>query len=208
MKKAILFKLLFTGLLFSSCSVDGFFGNDDMEECGHVPSNFKVKGLTSLNLRFTNEGSNPWEITQEDSILNWNNYFIRFRFETEYFDLESSSNARIALSCFLPGNSGDTVGVDTIYFISVSDYNEKYKSNDTINDIILTNDWTREPDDFYEFDSVKTFIQMTSTGIRDPFFEIKLSEAPGSSGSFSFKTTCILNDGSEFSNTSEAVTLK
>lgn len=83
-----------------------------------------------------------------------------------------------ALSCEESGYAGSKIGVDTIYLVSLQDYNNTYSKNDTLNEIALTNYWTSSVDDFNNFFPLTDYIDENKDNIQRGFFEIKLTEPP------------------------------
>jgi hypothetical protein len=161
-------------------------------------------------MRFTNSGSNPWKALEKNESVIWHEFFIRFGFNTNYIaqsDFESNGSL-IALSCDPAGHAGDKIGVDTVLIQTIYDYNENFSAGDIINSIILTNGWTFNVDDFNEFESIQGYLVKNIEGVRDEYFEVKLNEAPTADSEFSVLLTYKLNNGEEFTHTTETVKLK
>lgn len=146
---------------------------------------FRIKSLSSYSLKFTNSGSNPWiEIDSTDTI-KWDNYFVRIGLNAEYYankinvNFSNDRNALFALSCDEPGYKGSKIGVKNIQVITLNDYNEKFKKNDTVNEMILLNYWTRYSEHFYTFFPINDFIEQNSLGVLEKTIEFKTIEEPG-----------------------------
>lgn len=192
-------------LMIGSTVVSCFQGT-----CDPVPPFFQITGLNSFNLRFTNAGINPWEALAKDSAIDWKNFFVRFYFDKNYIgqlDIEPNGSLN-ALSCDPPGSAGDKIGVDTIFLVTLYDYNDEFLAGDTINPIILTNAWTYFVDDFDKFKPLNDYLLRNAVGVRQDQFEIKLNEAPITGKRFSMRVSYVLNNGEVFHDTTDPVTLQ
>lgn len=194
---------VFSTLLFS-CEEEG--------NCGPYFPYFKIKGLTSTNLKFTNTQSDPWVAIDESEPVNWEDYFIRVFFDVEYHALKQEGRGGganlYALSCIESGSEGSKAGVDTLFVVTLNDYNHSYKANDTINNIIVLNDWTTFIKDYNEFYSLAQYIEENKNRVSDQNFEIKLTEEPQEiTSEQKFKIIYHLNNGGTFETTTKAVQL-
>ena len=191
--------------LFESVIVSCIYGT-----CDPVPPHFEIKGITSYNLRYTNSGkSNPWETIEENESIVWTNFFTRFGFEVNYIASKhlNFGGALVALSCEEAGGAGDKIGVDTVIVRTLFDYNENYPTGSVINDIVLINRWTFFYDGFDKFLPLEDYLIENSEGVRYDTFELKLTEAPSTSRTFSFDVTYKLNNGEEFQHKTTPVNL-
>lgn len=103
---------------------------------------------------------------------------------------------------------GSTIGIDTIFVLSLTDYNADYIVNDTLNNILLANYWSNSFTDFDNFFPLHRYINENSDGIGQDIFEIKISEAPlNDSGEYQFKIILILKNGDIFEQISDKIRL-
>lgn len=115
------------------------------EKCPYVEPYFQITSLTSSNLKFTNEGLNPWIALLENDTIQWENYFIRAGFISDYIasssnnDLSFSGSSLFALSCDEPRDSGSKIGVKNVHIVTLSNYDSLYSKNDTIDSIVRLN---------------------------------------------------------------------
>lgn len=206
MKKSILMFLFVIGLTIISCY---------KEKCSYVEPYFQIKGLKSYNLRFTNEGTNPYiGITKNDTI-SWENYFNRISFESNYIATNSSNklslfgNSLSALDCNGEGYKGTKVGVKDMHIITLYNYNAQYQENDTIDSIIELNYWTSFISDYSKFFPIDEYIDQNKTSILNQYFEFKLVLPPDSiSQTAQFRIIYELENGDSFQTVTEEVFLK
>ena len=181
------------------------------EKCPPVLPFFEVSGLESSNLRLTNEVSNPWEVVVENDVVDWQKYFIKVSFEKTYHAAVQNNwgSDLMALSCHWDGYEGSKIGVDTMYVVSMNDYNNDYAMNDTVNQMVLVNIWTFSKADYDEFISISDYIESNKSGISEMMFEVKFTEPPFDTLSDQkFKIVYTLTNGDSFETITEIVRLK
>lgn len=188
------------------------FSCEEEFECDPYFPYFKIEGLESVNLEFTDTGSNPWVRAGETKPVHWEDYFIRNHFETTYHASKPerrSGGANVyALSCMPSGDAGSQTGIDTLFVVTVHDYNNNYKANDTINSAILLNDWTYHVKDFNEFKPLAQYVVENKEGVAAETFEIKFTEAPQAALSEQrFKIIYHLTNGDVFETTTSTINL-
>lgn len=180
--------------------------------CEPVPSNFKINGLESVNLKFVSGGtySYSWESLNDTQAVSWDKFFVRFGFQVSYISAISGdfSGTLMATSCGQAGEDGDKIGVDTVIIKTVNDYNEKYQAGSVLNDIVLTHDMSSATVDFDTFVSLQEYLLVNAAGVRFDSFELRLTEAPTNNNSFSVDVTYILNNGEVFQHRTAPVNLK
>ena len=188
------------------------FSCEDVGQCGPVLPYFEIQGLKSTNLKFTNTSSNLSVPIEASELVNWKDYFIRTTFDVKYqaFEQERKSGGAnlYALSCVPEGHAGSKVGLDTLYIVTLNDYNSNYKANDTINKIILLNEWTYSLENYNQFKSPAQYIQENNKSVKAKTFEIKFNEKPGDASSEQkFKIIYKLNNGRTFDVITSSVKL-
>jgi hypothetical protein len=180
------------------------------EDCPKASPYFDIQGLRTSNLTFTGQGTNPWRLVKNNESIKYDSFFMRVGFEKTYYSNLSSPSGQYlyATSCEENGYLGSQIGVDTIYLVTLQDYNTQYSQNDTLNNIILTNYWTFIEDDFNNFFPLKNYIQENKDGIMKDVFEIKIEEPPtDTSNDYSFKLIFILQNGDKFEKVTDKITL-
>lgn len=199
-------------ILFFFFSSFLFSCEEEQEGCGPTYPYFEIQSLQPHNLKFTNQRLNPWAEIEPAEVLNWQDYFIRVEFEATYIastpGYQQGANL-CALSCFENGYAGSTVGLDALTVITINEYNENYAAGDTVNDIVLTNDWTYLVEDYEEFVPVSQYIKDSEETISDQTFEVRLTEAPQEDLSTQqFKIVYHLENGDLFETITDVVTLR
>jgi len=202
-KPHIIKVFLINFFLFQSCFL--------FESCPDALPYFTINGININNFKYTNEGLNPWKTIAGDGTLKWNEYFMRVGYDRNFTAQASlkSSYGLYALSCESDGYMGSKIGMDTLFIVTLNNYNELFQANDTINDIILTNDWTYKTEDFDNFQPISTLLNENRETIFNTNFEIKLNEKPSIFNQLhSFKVILVLNNGETFESISETVSLQ
>jgi hypothetical protein len=203
-KNLILFLLLSSSNILLSCLTGG-------GDCEPVPEFFQIKGISTDNYKFKNEGLERWEMIENNSVIPWDSLFVRFSLKTEYISMSRPNyypGGLLALSCVDPGHGGDKIGIDTLYFISLNDYNSNYSSNDTINDIIELYNWRYNQSNLNDSSSVPTYVESNKSGIKNTAFVINLSEEPSNTKTpFAVKLIYKMNNGEVFKTSSSEIIL-
>ncbi|MGK7392275.1 MAG: hypothetical protein ACNS60_18120 [Candidatus Cyclobacteriaceae bacterium M2_1C_046] len=169
---------------------------------------FKIIDIVTYHTQYTGNDSEPWASVTENESVFWDQYYLRAAFEVDYHAyIKNSAGANLyAESCIGPGEGGSKTGIDTLYVVTLRDYNESYLANDTINDIILVNNT-------YYFSTVdpqplSKYISDNKEGISLDYFEVKLKEESAkATGEYQFKLIYILEDQVQFEAISEKVIL-
>lgn len=179
------------------------------EDCPKPAPYFNINGLHISNLAFENQGIYAEYVYDTNESIRWDNYFMRIGFEkTFYSELKTSGGQNLyALSCTEPGYLGSKFGVDTIYLISLHDYNDRYHENDTLNEIISINHDTYKLDQLVDFFSLPTYIQQNKDRILKDV-DIKFNEPPSDDSNFyRFKLVFWLKNGLGFAQTGDSIRL-
>lgn len=174
------------------------------EPCPKVKPYFTIHGLSIKHLRLTGQYQNPWEEAGDREPVTWNDYFLLALFQTSYHaGSGNGGGARLfALSCDENGLSGSKVGVDTLYFITQTDYNATYVQGDTLNSILLANDWISPPKDSSDFYPLALYIEENRSSVRQQAVGLRLTEPPGKAGTYRFRLVYVLSNGASFELTS------
>lgn len=203
--KNALLLFVFVMLIMTLPSACSFLGIG----CPKPLSYFDIDGIALSNLEFTNTGLNPWKIVGNNKSIRWDTYLLRVDFKATYYAENKKSGADLyALSCVEDGYLGSKTGVDTLYFITLTDFNNTYQKNDTLNNAVVLNYWTSEPSDFQKFFPITQYIAENRNTIKRSYFEIKLTEAPlNPLTDAKFKIIYSLKNGSRFEKISDNVSL-
>lgn len=180
------------------------------EKCPEAIPYFSIQGLSIYNRVVTGQGYDRSRLVEVNESINWKNYFMQTEFDVTYHSkLKALGNTNLyALSCNENGYSGSKIGIDTLYFITLQDYNGRYLKNDTLNSVVLINYETTNANDFDSFFSLSKYIDENKSGILRNGLDIKLTEPPSESAKeYQFKLIYILKNGEKFEGTSNTITL-
>ena len=159
-------------------------------------------------MAFTNGGSFSGRSIEKNEPVKYDSFFISIVFRKNYYSKINCSGGQnlFALSCDQDGSSGSKVGVDTMYLVSLQDYNNSHKINDTLNDIILTNyrNYNSNSNNFFP---LKQYIEENKDKIIEDLIDIKLTEPPTMESEFDFKLIYVLKDGKRFEEVTNKVKL-
>jgi len=198
MKKRLIPVLLVMAMLLGPAAC-GLF-----QSCPEALPYFAIEGLELTHQRFDEDSYG--DDLLPDASTSCAGYGLHTDFESTYHaglkDFKGGANL-YALSCVESGYMGSAIGVDTLYLVTLEDYNEQYAKNDTLNEIIMLNDWSKA-DRFYSLDE---YLAMNEESVLMPAFTIKLADGPEVSHAIEFELVYVLTNGEEFKQKSTTVSL-
>lgn len=158
-------------------------------------------------------GLNGLTAMSEGSIINYDQYVlsldIKQKFITEKKPDFSGGGMAYALSCSENGESGTKSGLQSIDVITLYDYNENYKANDTINDILFIynyeNAYYSSVNWFYNFSN---FRETMKNSLRSKEINFVFREAPSQQEKSAFRVVLKMKDGTYFGANSSVIYLK
>lgn len=175
------------------------------QSCPEALAYFQIEGLEVSHYRFNDD---PYgDPIVPNAKIPWQEYGLKTDFKTTYYSShdENPGGAYLyALSCLQDGYMGTETGVDTLYFVTLGDYNEEYVKNDTLNNIILINDWFNGT----TFYSLADYLNQNSENILSENFTVKLTEGPAVDVALEFEIVYVLTSGDEFKRKSSVVNLR
>ena len=180
------------------------------EECGKPSPYFAIQGMSISNATFTGQGPYRYRLAESGESIKYDSFLIKVSFEKTYYSRLNSTAGQYmlyALSCQSPGYLGSQVGIDTMYIVSVHNYNSQYSQNDTLNNIILTNYFTYTEQDFNNFIPLGDYIQQSKGGILGDELDLKIKEPPSDENDLRFKVILILRNGERFEATTNDIRL-
>lgn len=167
-------------------------------KCNEVLPYFRIEGLILSNKVLTGNAQNPMVDVPNNEQASWADHLIRVDFQTTYYaggSHNKAGNSLYALSCSSDGERGSQVGIDTLYVVTMFDYNQNYEANDTINAMVSITDDYYQPADFRYFRSLEEYVSINKEIIRSFFLNIRINQQPLSSGVSQFKIIYLLRDG-------------
>lgn len=171
------------------------------EQCGGTLPFFKIEGLEISNLQ--NVGNQPTLVTTNSPVL-WNNFYMSMDFQKTFhaYSRNSSGSNLFALDCVQDGYMGSEVGLDTIFVVTLNNYNNDFVANDTINNILET------PNYISGLSPLSEYVQENKEGIRYGGLSLTLNQPPSVNlSTHQFKIIFILKNGEVFEQTNEPVLL-
>lgn len=121
---------------------------------------------------------------------------------------ERSAGASLCADCNSKGYAGSKLGLDTLYLVALTDYNDQFHKNDTLNNIILVNDFAYTLNDLFRYQPVEYYVEENRTGVKREVFGIRISEPPSNpSGDYVFRLIYVLENGETFVKDSPRVAL-
>jgi hypothetical protein len=180
----------------------------NLNDCADVSPYFTVEGLTLSNFTFTGQQPKLWKLVEDNHPIKIDSFFMRVTFEKSFHSkLKSYGGQNLyATTCDENGSHGSQVGIDTIYLVTLQDYNSQYFKNDTLNNIVKTNYWMYFEKDFYKFFPLSSYIAQNKNVIVEDGLDIKIAAPPSNlSSGFNFKLIFILQGGDRFEATNKTV---
>jgi hypothetical protein len=169
--------------------------------CGDTLPFFKIEGLEISNYRKDGTLFNP--ITT-NSTTSWDSFFMSVDFQKTFhsYSRKSGGSNLFATDCDWNGSAGTIIGLDTIFVVTLNNYNIDFVANDTINNILGT------PNSTSGLSPLSEYIQESKEGIRYGGIHLKLNQPPSVNlSSHQFKIIFILKNGEVFEQTNEPVLL-
>jgi hypothetical protein len=195
-RRPFLHKTFFAILLF-------LVGPMACEQCPDAYDYFSINGIDANNARRSPGMSHSNPLGANDYVP-WNEFSLVVSFSKIYYSaIERSGGYSLHADCIGNGWRGSKIGVDTLYLVTLNDYNDQYHKNDTINGLVLID----KPWSVNEFYTVEDYVEMNREGIKEDFLSLKISAPPLIFGDFQFRIIYILKNGGTFITESEKVTL-
>jgi len=178
------------------------------EDCDKVSPYFSIQGLKISNVTYGGQDPNPWRIIDNNETVKYDSFSLAINFDKAYHSKVNYSGGQnlYALTCKQSGYAGSQTGVETLYLITLQDYNSSYLKDDTLNNIISTN-YSIYQDNLYDFFPLETFLQDNQDNIRNDMLQIKITEPPSTENEFNFKLIFTLKNGDTFVAISDKVRL-
>lgn len=206
LRKSILFLLMTLSSCLISCHL--FEGS-----CGDVLPFFQIEQFVAANNQFDINQEFKHKPVSVDEEVRWDKYFIRFIFKGFHYalnqDVNSGGGNLFATTCDTSQGLGQDRGIDTLYLVSIYDYNESYAANDTINEIALTSYYVNSSRAWENFMTLEEYVEENKYRVFNEYFHIKFSEQPSSELSQQqFKMIYHLTSGEVLEAISQKVFLK
>jgi hypothetical protein len=177
MKTVSLIIIFFFSSVVASCI---FFTNP----CPEVDPYFKIEKV-NLGYNHFPQPNRPSEPVLENEEVEFENFCLYLGFQSIYhsFNYPQPPGHLYALSCEQAGGAGSKVGLDTLYLVTLNDYDDKHFKNDTLNDILLYKEWVSSHSDLQKFKSIQHYFDENKDRIISEYASFKLINKPSRSGS-------------------------
>ncbi len=202
----ILVIALVVGLPLQMCSPEN--GGDC--NCGPVTGRFfDIKGMELHSYKKT--GENSAALMTENEAVTYNDYSgLSVQYTVDYISESRSQwpnfsliQSAYACSCIFDGDSGSkNEKLSNITVITLNDFDESHKANDTINDLILATAYSLE--DQY----LQDYLLNHTENIPFPGINLKVDRKPTLNENYKVKIIVELSTGEVYQKVSESIKIR
>lgn len=205
-KTKVLLIALVVGLPLQMCSPNG---SDDCN-CGPITGEyFDIKGMELNNYKKTGEHSAA--VMDENEAVFYSDYSgLNVEYSVDYIS-ESHSQwpnfslipSAYACSCVYDGDRGSkNEKLSNITVITLNDFDESHRANDTINDLILATSFSLE-DEYLE-----DYLLNQTENIPFPEINLKVDRKPTLNENYKVKVVVELSTGEVYEKISESIKIR
>lgn len=169
-----------------------------------------VHDIDLENYQFIGSDLDERIILKEGDTTEWDNYLLHLNFlSTTYYSSQQNSYSGDLYALSPPPICCDPVGLDTLYIVSLNNYNSIYLSGDTLNDIISIHQRYAESKSDLIPISVHDYISINQEQLFSlEEIDILINDPPSDSISIQkFKVIFKMNDNRVFISNSSEVSL-
>lgn len=172
--------------------------------CDDIKPYFDITGI-NFEGRFFSENTR-YPVTSTDLAINFEDFYLSLSFDKEYISSINPNGSLLADQCPENGHEGTKPeeGLDTLYFITLKDFNQNYTANDTINDIINYRWLIRYPEHLDDTDELEKFINDNDESILNSYWDFKITEPPGYPQQ-QFKIVFLLDNGELYEGSTSVI---
>lgn len=172
--------------------------------CDNIKPYFDITGI-NFEGRFFSE-STRYPVTSTDLAIDFEDFYLSLSFDTEFISSLSTNGTLLADQCPENGHEGTKPeeGLDTLYFISLKDYNNTYKANDTINSMINYRWLIRYPEHLNDTEILERFIKTNDESIVNSYWDFLITEPPLYPQQ-QFKIIFLLDNGEFYEDTTSVI---
>lgn len=194
-------RILLVCLIFGSTVIASCIGG-----CPDVLEYVKIENMEINNLKPL--GEQTWTGVQAGESVKWNEFLMECQLNGTFHaqDMQKTNgNGLYAVSCAHDGDFGSKDGITSMYVITKSDYNQRFKANDTLNSIVRAN-ISKSGRQFEE--SLAEFVENRKDVIQETIFFLRLDEAPERQDFQQFKIVIELENGDIIKAQTNEISLK
>ncbi len=203
----ILIIALVVGLPLQMCSPEN--GGDC--NCGPITGRyFDIQGMEMHSYKKT--GENSAARMEENEVVDYNNYSgLNVAYTVDYISQARSRWANFSLiqsayacSCVGNGDSGSkNEKLSNITVITLNDFDEAHRANDTINDLILATAYTLEDEYLEDY-----LLNHTEENILFPGINLRVDRKPTLNENYKVKVIVELSTGEVYQKISENIKIR
>lgn len=203
----VLVLALVVGLPLQMCSPE----NDNDCNCGPITgSYFDIKGMESANYRNIDENSVRRML--ENETVPYSEYAgLWIEYEVDYISQRRSKpssfsmiNSAYACSCLYDGYAGSkNEKLANISVITLNDFDETHRANDTINDLIVVKGYYFQEDEY-----LQNYLVNDTTNILFPGIQLLVDRKPTLNENYKVKVVVELSTGEVYQNVSESIVIQ
>ncbi|WP_310992770.1 hypothetical protein [Aequorivita marina] len=204
--KILVFALV-VGLPLQMCSPENY---DDCN-CGPIAGAFfDIKGMELDNFKKT--GENSIGIIEENEAVTYNEYAgLGIDYDVEYISQNrpkkpsfSLIQSAYACSCIFNGERGSKYEkLSNITVISLNDFDESHRANDTINDLILAKGFYHQDDEYLQDYLANDTINIQYEGLR-----LMVDRKPTLNENYKVKVVVELSTGEVYEKVSNSIKIR
>jgi len=172
--------------------------------CDDIKPYFDITGI-NFEGRFFSENTR-YPVSATDLAIDFEDFYLSLSFDKEYISSINTNGTLLADDCRDNGHEGTKPeeGPDTLYFITLKDFNNTYAANDTINDIIHYRWLIRYPEHLNDTDELESFIKTNDESILNSYYDFKITEQPDFAQQ-QFKIVFLLDNGELYEDTTSVI---
>lgn len=203
----VLILALVVGLPLQMCSPE----NDDGCNCPPITGSFfDIKGMELESYRNISENSVARML--ENEVVPYAEYAgLWIEYEVDYISQRrakrpsfSMISSAYACTCVYDGYAGSKIEkLSNIFVITLNDFDETHKANDTINDLILV-----KGNSFQEDEYLQDYLMKDTTNIQFPGIQLLVDRKPTLNENYKVKVVVELSTGEVYENVSESIIIQ
>lgn len=203
----VLVFILVIGLPLQMCSPE----NDDDCNCGPITGKyFDIQGMDLEN--YKNVDENAVSPMMPNEAVPYDEYAgLRINYDVDYISQGRAKKpsfsfiqSAYACSCIFDGELGSKYEkLSTITVISLNDFDETHRANDTINDLIIVKGFYLQEDQY-----LQDFLVNDTLNIQFPGIQLKVDRKPTLNENYKVKVLVELSTGEVYQETSESIKIR
>jgi hypothetical protein len=206
--KILVFALVI-GLPLQMCSPNDDNGDDC--NCGPITGAFfDIKGMDLFNYKRVEE--NSVKLLEENEVVFYSDYeSLLVEYNVDYITQRQPKRSSFSLipsayacSCIYDGYAGSKIEkLSNLTVITLNDFDETHRANDTINDLILVKGSYSQDDEYLE-----AYLLADTTNIQIPGIALKVDRKPTLDENFKLRIIVELSNGEVYEKVSKSIKIR